>query len=189
MPRPRARRPAHARRLADHGPRAAAPRRLRLVALAQGARAPTASRSSTSISAAGLASPTTARSRRRRRSMPRRCCPIVRDSGLPIILEPGRSIVGPAGALLTRGRRRQGAAGREAVRDSRCRDDRADPADALQRLPSHRAGGHARRPRRCSPTSSGRSARAATRSARTGGCRARRSAISSRCSMPAPTGR
>jgi diaminopimelate decarboxylase len=28
--------------------------------------------------------------------------PIVRDSGLPIILEPGRSIVGPAGALLTR---------------------------------------------------------------------------------------
>jgi len=28
--------------------------------------------------------------------------PVVRDSGLPIILEPGRSIVGPAGALLTR---------------------------------------------------------------------------------------
>ena len=28
--------------------------------------------------------------------------PIVRDSGLSIILEPGRSIVGPAGALLTR---------------------------------------------------------------------------------------
>lgn len=28
--------------------------------------------------------------------------PIVRDSGLAIILEPGRSIVGPAGALLTR---------------------------------------------------------------------------------------
>jgi len=27
--------------------------------------------------------------------------PIVRDSGLPIILEPGRTIVGPAGALLT----------------------------------------------------------------------------------------
>jgi diaminopimelate decarboxylase len=28
--------------------------------------------------------------------------PILRDSGLPIILEPGRSIVGPAGALVAR---------------------------------------------------------------------------------------
>ena len=37
-----------------------------------------------------------------RRTTPRRCCRPSRDSGLSIILEPGRSIVGPAGALLTR---------------------------------------------------------------------------------------
>ena len=34
--------------------------------------------------------------------------PVVRDSGLPMILEPGRSIVGPAGVLLSPRRRRQG---------------------------------------------------------------------------------
>ena len=57
--------------------------------------------------------------------------PVVRDSGLSIILEPGRSIVGPAGALLTRVVDVKEQPGREAVRDPRRRDDRADSADAL----------------------------------------------------------
>ena len=67
------------------------------------ARAPTGSRSSTSISAAASASRTTASpvptrgGVRRRRAARSSATP-----GLAIVLEPGRSIVGPAGALLTR---------------------------------------------------------------------------------------
>ena len=56
--------------------------------------------------------------------------PIVRGSGLSIILEPGRSIVGPAGALLT-GSSTSRCSRAEALRDSRCGDDRTHPADAL----------------------------------------------------------
>ena len=96
--------------------------------------------------------------------------PIVRESGLAIVLEPGRQIVAPAGALLTRVVDVK-AAGREleaeAVRHHGRRHDRADPADALQRLPPHRAGRADRGGRPRCATSSARSARAATRSART----------------------
>ena len=107
--------------------------------------------------------------------------------GLAIVLEPGPQHRRAGGRAPDARRRRQGAAGRQAVRDSRRRDDRADAADALQRLPPHRAGRAARRAGGARRMSSGRSARAATRSARTGGFRGRRSAISSPCSTPAPT--
>ena len=95
---------ARPRRLADHDARAAAARR-RGARRALGARAAatTASRSSTSISAAGSASPTTAREvPDRRPTTSPRCSPSVRATGLPIVLEPGRAIVGPAGVLLAR---------------------------------------------------------------------------------------
>ena len=100
--RARDRRPAHARRLADHRPRSAAPRRRG----ARDARARAPRRRDRDRSP---------RSRRRprrvvrrlagadaSRTTPRRCCPAVSESGLAIVLEPGRHIVAPAGALLSR---------------------------------------------------------------------------------------
>ena len=66
--------------------------------------------------------------------------PAVRDSGVSIILEPGRNIVGPAGALVTRVVDVKEQPGGKLFVDPRCGDDRIDSADALQRLPSHRAG-------------------------------------------------
>ena len=105
----------------------------------------------------------------------------------PIILEPGRNIVAPAGRAGRAVVDVKEQAGRQAVRDPRRGHDRADSADALQRLPPHRAGRRRRRAGRSSATSSARSARAATRSARTAGCRGRRSAICWPSSTPAPT--
>ena len=47
-----------------------------------------------------------------------RRCPIVRDTGLPIVIEPGRCIVGPAGVLVARVIDVKRAAGREASSSS-----------------------------------------------------------------------
>ena len=99
---PRDRRPAHARRLADHGPRAAAPRRVRDRRPRQGARAPTGSPSSTSISAAASASPTTAPPAPTAQDTPRPCFPSSATRACRSSSSPAGSIVGPAGALLTR---------------------------------------------------------------------------------------
>ena len=119
--------------------------------------------SSTSISAAVSASPTTAR-RCRRGGLRARRCPPSCASRARIVLEPGRLIVGPAGVLLTRVVDVK-AARRRVFVDGR-RHDRADPADDVQRLPPHRAGrARAAAPR--SPISSAPCARAATRSAGT----------------------
>ena len=69
----------------------------------------TASRSSTSTSAAGSASRTTATdapSADELRGAP--SCPRCATSGVLLLLEPGRAIVGPAGALVATRRRHQG---------------------------------------------------------------------------------
>jgi diaminopimelate decarboxylase len=73
--------------------------------------------------------------------------PVLRESGLAIVLEPGRHIMAPAGALLTRvvDVKRAGAADggrrrRSALRRRRRGHDRADPADDVQRVPPDRAG-------------------------------------------------
>ena len=99
--------------------------------------------------------------------------PIVRESGLAIVLEPGRQIIAPAGALLTRVIDVKPGRGRPVLRDHGRRDDGDHAPDALRRVSPHRAR-HAERRRRRSPaTSSVRFARAATHSGRTGRCRAR----------------
>ena len=77
----------------------------------------------------------------------------VARTGLSLIVEPGRALVGaaPSDMKPSRRRRSRGMAP-TAVRDSRCRDDRADAAGPLRRLPPHRgrragAGGRAVRDR------------------------------------------
>ena len=87
--------------------------------------------------------------------------PIVRDSGMPIVLEPGRRHRRARRRAAHARGRRQAAAGRQVLRHSRRGDDRADPADAVQRLPPHRAGRAAARPRH-----RGRRGRAAVREQR-----------------------
>ena len=113
--------------------------------------------------------------------------PVVRESGLAIILEPGRNIVAPAGALVSR------------VVDVKDRPDgkvfvildagmtelirpmlygafhRIEPVVVPDRL------------RKSWPTSSVRSARPATRWARIGACRGRGRGICLPCSTPART--
>ena len=64
--------------------------------------APTASPSTTWISAAGSASPTTARASPRSATTPRRSSTASRRTGFTLVLEPGRALVGAAGVLLTR---------------------------------------------------------------------------------------
>ena len=113
----------------------------------------------------------------------------VRATGLPIVVEPGRSIVGPAGVLVARVIDLKPRERVERLRRHRRRHDRADAAGALRRLPPHRAGGAARRPSRASTRSSGPSARAATSSGATACCRRSRSAIWSPFATPAPTDR
>ena len=66
---------------------------------------------------------------------------------MSIVLEPGRSIVGPAGALLTRVVDVKPQPGGKQFVILDARHDRADSSDALQRLPSHRAGRDPRRTR------------------------------------------
>ena len=137
----RDRRSAHPRRIADPRPRSAAPGgdgRWSICARAVGQdgianRAPRPRRRPRRLVRR------IARACRQRRLRRRRSCSAVRDSGLQIILEPGRTIVAPAGALLTRVDRRQGAGRRSTVRRDRRRHDRTDPPDALQRVPSDRA--------------------------------------------------
>ncbi len=65
----------------------------------------------------------------------------------------------PGGRAAVARRRREGSAGREAVRDSGRGDDGADPADAVRRLPPHRARASRSSGPRSSATSSGRCAR------------------------------
>ena len=77
----------------------------------------------------------------------RTCAALVaepRPTGLPIVLEPGRAIVGPAGALLARVVDVKPRTGGQRLRRPRRRHDRADAAGALRRVPPHRAGRAAR---------------------------------------------
>ena len=113
----------------------------------------------------------------------------VRPTGLPIVIEPGRSIVGPAGVLVARVIDLKPRNARQRVRRHRRRHDRADAAGALRRLSPHRAGARRARAATGSTRSSARSARAATSSAATACCRRSRSATSSRSATPAPTAR
>ena len=144
-------------------------------------------RSSTWTSAAGSACRTTAARCRRPTSTRRRSSTRSGATGLPIVVEPGRTIVAPAGVLVAR------------VIDVKPRTDTSDfvvidagmtellrPAlyGAFHRIePVAPARGRAAR----STRSSARSARAATSSAATGRCRRSRSATSSRSATPAPT--
>ena len=115
--------------------------------------------------------------------------PALRRCGLPVVLEPGRAIVGRSGALVSRiVDTKQNPDGRP-LRGARRRDDRADAAGAVRLVPPHRTGAAARRSRPAPGTSSVRSARAAMRSAVNASCRRSRSATSWRCSTPAPMAR
>ena len=70
--------------------------------------------------------------------------PAVKDSGLSIILEPGRSIVGPAAVLVSSVVDVKERPGGMLFVILDARDDRADAADALQRVPPYRTGGRVR---------------------------------------------
>ena len=112
----------------------------------------------------------------------------MRPTGLPIVIEPGRAIAGPAAVLVAR------------VIDIKPRDASSDfvVIDAgmteLMR-PALYGAFHRIEPlaprdaRRATTRSSARSARAATSSAATAGCRRSRSAISSPSATPARTDR
>ena len=126
--------------------------------------APTATRSSTSISAAASAFPI-ARTTSRRRD-PDAYAAIVkratRDLGCTLIFEPGRLIVGNAGILVTRVLYvKRGEAKTFVIVDAG--DERPHPPDALRGASRHPAGARAarRRARGSSPTWSARSARPA----------------------------
>ena len=64
--------------------------------------------------------------------------PLLKPLGLRILLEPGRFMVGNAGALVTEVLylKKNGA---QDVRDRRCRDERPDPTGVLRLLPRDRA--------------------------------------------------
>ena len=100
--RRRDRRPAQPRRVADRDPRSPAPGRHRARGPRRGRSATRAFASSTSISAAALACPTTGSPVPSARRYADALLPAVRSSGLQIILEPGRHVIAPAGVLLTR---------------------------------------------------------------------------------------
>ena len=88
---------------------------------------------------------------------------------LPIVIEPGRAIAGPAGALVARVIDLKPRTA-ERVRRPRRRHDRTDAAGAVRRVPSDRAG--APRGGAAGSTNwSARSAKAATSSAAIGCCR------------------
>ena len=113
--------------------------------------------------------------------------PALRRCGLPVVLEPGRAIVGRSGALVVAHRGHQAEPRRAALRRARRRHDRADAARALRFVSPHRAGAAARRSRSAPGTSSARSARAATPSAASASCRRSKWATWWPCSIPAPT--
>ena len=62
------------------------------------------------------------------------------DLPLTLAIEPGRSIVGPAGVLVSTVVDIKHVAGRPPLRRARRRDDGTDAAGPLRRLPPHRAG-------------------------------------------------
>ena len=69
---------------------------------------------------------------------------VARPTGLSLIVEPGRTLVGPAGVLLARVIDVKPSRRRRPLRRARRRHDRTDAAGALRRVPSHRAGAAAR---------------------------------------------
>ena len=107
---------------------------------------------------------------RRRATTSRRSWRKSARRGLPIVVEPGRSIVGPAGVLVARVVDVKPRDAASDVRRHRRRHDRAAAAGALQRLSSHRAGQAARAAANTGTRSSDRSARAATSSVATARC-------------------
>ena len=186
--RPRDRRPAHPRRIADHRPRSAPPRRARRSSRSRASCATTASPIEHLDLGGGLGvsydgSPVPSAD-----DYAAALLPAVRDSGLHAHPRAGPPHRRARRRAAVARRRREGAARRQAVRHPRRRHDGADAADALRRVPPHRAG-------RCAPTRPGdplRHRRAALREqrhARQGPAAAaaggRRSASPS--STPAPT--
>jgi diaminopimelate decarboxylase len=111
--------------------------------------------------------------------------PELKRIGLPVVLEPGRAIVGHSGALVARVvDTKQFPDGRRFRRD-RCGHDGTDASRALRVVSPHRARrsldpGPSRR-----ATSWARSVKAATSSPPIGRCPISRSTISSRCSIRA----
>ena len=104
-------------------------------------------------------------------------------------LEPGRNIVGPAGALVTRvvDVKPQPGGKQFVILDAGMTElIRPMLYNAFHRI---EPVAHPRRARSARRRRRARCARAATRSARIGACRRRQVAISSPCSMPAPTAR
>ena len=101
--------------------------------------APTASRSSTWTSAAGSASPTTARRPRPRRNTPPPCSRPWPATGLTLIVEPGRALVGAAGLLLARVIDLKTYGTGPALRGPRRGHVGAAAPGPLRRVPSHRA--------------------------------------------------
>ena len=92
-------------------------------------------RSSTSTSAAGSACATTPSSRRTSQRFAELVLPTVAETGLKLIMEPGRFIVGNAGVLRRRGAVPE-AQRRKGLRRRRRGDDRAAAAVALRRVSS-----------------------------------------------------
>ena len=136
----------HAYRFADHRPRAVRQRLRPARRLRAAPCAPTAIRSTMSMSAAGLGIPY--RVDNDPPPFPDAYAEIVARHtcalGCQVILEPGRLIVGNAGVLVAsvifvKTRRAQD------LRHRRCGDERPDPADPLRRLSRHPAGRRRRR--------------------------------------------
>ena len=115
--------------------------------------------------------------------------PAVRESGLAIVLEPGRSIVGPAGALVTRVVDVKAQPGGKYFVILDAGYDRVDSPDALQRVSTASNRRKHGRHRKCFRMSSARFARAATPSAKNGVSPSQRSATCLRSSTQAPTDR
>jgi len=109
----------------------------------------------------------------------------VKHTSLPIVLEPGRAIAAPAGALLARVIDVKPRTGDSELRDHRCRHDRADASGALYGAFTASSRSRRRPPAIITTRSSGRSAKAATSSAAIAICRCCRPATWSRSATPA----
>ena len=180
------RRPAHPRRLADHEPRPAPRAPRRRSSRSRASSATTGSPSITSTSAAASACRTTARRCRAPKTTPRRCCPRSEIRACRSCSNrAATSSRPPARCCRGSSTSRTGPTARLFVILDAGMTELMRPMlyGAFHRIEPALATSA----RRSSATSSDRSARAATRSARIAGCRGRPSATSWRCSTPAPT--
>ena len=131
---------SRAHRIADDEPGAAARRGPLCRRADRGTPARRPASSNTSTSAADWGFPTTAARVVSPGDYVSALVDEVRPTGLPIVVEPGRSIVGPAAALVARVIDIKPRNALERIRRHRRRHDRADAAGALQRVSSDRTG-------------------------------------------------